>query len=347
MPGIVKKDLTYYAKILFFISIALLFYGIILSVYGNYRYIDPVKDVTVVDGTDSTISVTTVDGTVIVPDSSGVGSTGNVSESGNTSNTFPIPNTDDYPVDSNSNRNTSVDSNITTLDVINSNLRDEIQSDFGVAVRYGDETTNYSINTTSGTIMTTPILNDNEVNKQLNYLKKVLNLYPKGMFQEIKSGGIPLTVLLINNYSDDSITGITDSSYTYANISIAAVHPFEESFYHESYHYIERFLMKRGATFNSWDSFNPVGFSWGTVYNDYSFVNTFSEDSFFVNNYAQTSGAEDRASTFEFMMANSKASCLNYGTTIWKKADYMARTIDYVFNTVNSNTIEYWERFLY
>ena len=223
----------------------------------------------------------------------------------------------------------------------------EIQNEFGIAIRYGEETNNYSINTEIGLINTVPISDPSVINKQLEHLKSALNLYPNGMFQEIKNEGIPLTVLLINNYSDGSITGITDSSYTYANISIAAVHPFEESFFHESYHYIERFLLKRGATFNSWDSFNPSEFTWGTVYNGYSYSNTFSESAPFVNNYAQTSGAEDRASTFEFMMAKSKASCLNYGTVVWKKADYMAKTIDYVFDTVSPNVVEYWERFLY
>lgn len=327
---IIKRDLNYYAKILFFFSITLLVYGIILDISENKKYFDPVKDFTVINGDGNTISVTTKD----------------------ESNTISV-NSDSFLDgenelgDSNVNIKTHEYDNSISIDGLNEIFRKEIQEEFGVAIRYGLETQGYSIKTTSGQITTTYIVDSSEINKQLRCLKSVLSLYPKGMFQEIKKGGIPLTILLINNYSDDSITGITDSSYTYANISIAAIHPFEESFFHESYHYIERYLMKKGATFNSWDSFNPEGFSWGNIYNDYSFTNAFLDNSFFVNNYAQTSGAEDRASTFEYMMADTKAGCLNYGTTIWKKADYMSRTIDYVFDTVSPNVVERWERFLY
>ena len=340
MPGIVKKDLTYYAKILFFISITLLLYGVGLNIYESNKYIDPVKDFTIINDSDKTVSVTTTDGTSIASDDS-------MDEITDTSKDYSIPNEGDFNQNSSVIENKNVNTNVSILNEANDQLRSEIQNEFGVTIRYGEETNNYSINTEIGLINTVPISDPNVINNQLEYLKNTLNLYPKGMFQEIKNEGIPLTILLINNYSDNSITGITDSSYTYANISIAAVHPFEESFFHESYHYIERFLMKKGATFNSWDSFNPSEFTWGTVYNDYSYVNTFSETAPFVNNYAQTSGAEDRASTFEFMMANNKASCLNYGTVVWKKADYMSRTIDYVFDTVSPNVVEYWERFLY
>ena len=176
-------------------------------------------------------------------------------------------------------------------------------------------------------------------------LKNTLNKYPKGLFKEIINGGIPLTIILIKSYSDSNITGITDSSYSYANISIATMYPFDESFYHESYHYIERYLFKNGANYNSWDSLLPLNFNWGTIDGSLSYSNTFSSDAFFVNNYAQTSASEDRASTFEYMMADTKASCLNVGNTIWKKAVYMSRTIDSVFDCVKPDVIEYWERF--
>ena len=186
-----------------------------------------------------------------------------------------------------------------------------------------------------------------KMNKQLDLLKKVLSLYPDGLFQEIKKGGIPLTIMLIQEFSEKSITGITDSSYSYANISIAASHGFEESFFHESYHYIERYLLKKGANFNSWDSLNPSNFAgWGTIDGSLSYSNTFLPTSPFVNNYAQTEAVEDRASTFEYMMAPSKASCLNKGNVVWKKATLLADTIDLVLSSVSPDVTEYWERYL-
>ena len=142
------------------------------------------------------------------------------------------------------------------------------------------------------------------------------------------------------------MTGVTDSSYENAVISIAAIYPFAESFYHESYHYIERYMFKVGARFSSWGALNPEGFSYGSIYNKYSYVNTFLDTAPFVNNYSQTSDAEDRASTFEYMMASSKASCLNNGTTVWQKATYISRTIEASLDSVRPDTLEYWERYL-
>ena len=163
----------------------------------------------------------------------------------------------------------------------------------------------------------------------------------------MRRGGIPLTVLLINNYANPSITGITDSNYSFAHISIAVSHPFEESFYHESYHYIERYIFKRGGNFSSWDSLNPQGFVYNqNISNANSFANTHLSSAPFVNTYAQTAATEDRASTFEYMMAANKAICFEKDMPVWRKAYLMSSMIDAAFNSVSPNAIEYWERHL-
>ena len=69
-------------------------------------------------------------------------------------------------------------------------------------------------------------------------------------------------------------------------------------------------------------------------------------DSYFVNNYAQIAATEDRASTFEYMMADTKASCLNKNNTVWYKATYIAMTMESVFDSIDPDTVEYWERFI-
>ena len=122
----------------------------------------------------------------------------------------------------------------------------------------------------------------------------------------------------------------------------------DETFFHESYHYIERYIFKKGLTFNElmWNSNNPPEFTYGNVVADYSYKNTLSENSYFVNNYAQTAAEEDRASTFEYMMAKTKASCLNANKPVWKKATIMSKNIDAALNTVSPNVTEYWERHL-
>ena len=106
-------------------------------------------------------------------------------------------------------------------------------------------------------------------------------------------------------------------------------------------------MFKNAANFNSWDSLNPTDFKWGTINGNLSYSNTFSADAYFVNNYAQTAATEDRASTFEYMMADSKASCLNSETPVWKKANYMAQMMRQVLSSVKKSSNVYWERFLY
>ncbi|MBQ6404739.1 MAG: hypothetical protein IJJ63_01675 [Bacilli bacterium] len=313
-----RKKANYYAKILIAVSITFILYGCFLEFGSISKVFDPVKEVIPIDNQEeSIVSITPVDGSEVVTDST---------TSSQDENNIPQP---------------SVDLN-TLISEKNDSLRKEIENQFQVKIYYGKETANYTV----AGIGTTEITDETVVYNQLMRLKNTLGLYPSGLFLEIKNGGIPLSIYLINSYSENSITGITDSNYNYAKISIAAIYPFEESFYHESYHYIERYMFREGASFKSWDSLNPEGFSYGSIYNRYSYANTFLAESPFVNNYAQSSDAEDRASTFEYMMAASKASCLNNGNTVWQKATYMARTLEASLDSVSPDVVEYWERFL-
>ena len=361
-----KRNLSYYARIVIVISLTLLIYGAILDINNDKRLYDPVKDVEQEE--KSTINITTADGSEIIPgntttstensantiknDNTNNTENTNTNTNTNTPNNKPTgsnKNTNKNPTPNNNNKNPTPNNNqvqnnthVLTLAEINNNLRTEIQNTYGISVKYGNETDGYTVQG----ISTSSISDENTINSNLNKLKQALSLYPNGFLAEIKNGGIPLTVMLINNYSENSITGVTDSSYKYAVISIAVTYPFEESFYHESYHYIERYMFKKGANFNTWNSLNPEDFTYGNINNNLSYSNTFSPDAPFVNNYAQTSPEEDRASTFEYMMASSKASCLNKETIVWNKATVMKNTIEAVYNTVSPNRVEYWERYL-
>jgi hypothetical protein len=339
-----RRRINNYAKVLLLISIALLVYGGILDYNSKNHLIDPVRDVESVPNDGSDITVSTIEDVEI-------GSTkGDAISPKPEAQTPPQPENQppsETPVVTPKNNTEGTSNNyVPTIEDFNEQIRNDILNRYGVEVRYGNETIGYTIVTEDTRIKTEPITDSTLINSQLTRLKNALGLYPSGMFQEIKKGGIPLTVYLIDHYSNVAITGITDSSYSYANISIAAMYPFEESFYHESYHYIERYLFKKGANFNSWNSINPEGFNYGTIYNDWSYNLTFSQDAPFVNNYAQSADTEDRACTFEYMMAPNKASCLNQGTRVWTKAKAMALTIENVLKCASADTIEYWERFL-
>ena len=317
-----KKDINYrfncYAKILIFVAIAFLIYGLGLDYYNNHRLINPV-----LNGTNNDSKVTSVD----------------------------IHN-DKGKVNNSTDLDSSIDNRVEYYEKLykndekNSNLRDAIEKKYGVEIKYGQETFGYEV----GGMETVPITDSFLISDALEKLSSTMELYPNGFFQEISNGGIPLTIYLIDEFSVDGVTGVTDSNNRFANIVVAIAYSFEETFFHESYHYIERYMLKRGLNFSSWDSYNPSQFRYDknqdNAIHSYSYNRMFSDDAYFVNDYAQTDASEDRASTFEYMMDKTKASCLNNGRPIWRKARVISNTIETVFNTVSPSTVEYWERFL-
>lgn len=334
------------AKVLIFFSAILFFIGIFLDFNNQKKYVDPITGVIQSEHNETIVSVDTSNnddndaGSIVISDD-------NDNANDNANGNSNVLNNDVSDSNGRENHDTNSSASVVSLEDINEVLKKEIEESYGISIMYGGETEGYSIKYLSENISTVPISDSVLVNSSLNRLKASLELYPIGLFNEINDGGIPLTIILIDSFSDKNITGITDSNYTSAAISIAVSYPFEETFYHESYHYIERYLFKMGASYSSWDILNPRDFKYSMIYKDLSYANTFSEEAFFVNTYAQTDDKEDRASTFEYMMASTKASCLNNGNPIWKKAVLISRTMEAVLDTVSPNTIEYWERFLY
>lgn len=358
-----NKSLIILAKVMIFCSTILIGFGVYLNLQETKPIIDPISDVTTPDN-DSVI-ITTNDGmpptatndndsdktgnsdnaTAVPNDSTSSDTpvpnntttsdnTGNTSSTGNTSGTntspspvpTPEPDTEPAPV---------VDQNVV--------FRKNIEDTYGVKVFYGNETSGYSVGG-----MSTTVIPDSSVSSALTQLNAALATYPVGFFQEFLNKSINVNVYLIKNYSANNVTGVTDTSFKRINISIAMDFPFNESFHHEVLHAIEYYIERSGGKFTSWNSFNPTDFSYGTENKNYSYSVTGNASSYFVNNYAQVSQSEDRASTFEYMTASKRYSCFDsHGYPIWQKSDYLSRMIDTYFNTVTPEVIDYWERYVY
>ena len=348
------------AKLLISFSIVLIGIGVFLTFINDKVVLHPVHDVTVAVSDDDGISVTTVDDdekneSIIennVSSTNGqkpVESKPVVEEKPEIKPEKPNTTTDNNTNTSNSdnkteNTQTPPQAVVTpTIEEKNATLRNTIQNTYGVVVKYGNETNGYSV----GGMGTVALSDTNIINTALVNLNKALALYPSGFFQEVKGKGFPLTFYLIKRYSKENVTGVTDSSSKNIVISIATDYDFADTFHHEVYHYMERYILSTGFTFTSWNTLNPSGFNYGTFNGNYSYAKTYSEDAFFVNTYAMTDQYEDRASTFEYMMKSSKASCFNYGKTIWLKAKTMCEQIDYFFSTVTESNKEHWERHVY
>ncbi|MBQ3306808.1 MAG: hypothetical protein IJG68_01285 [Bacilli bacterium] len=333
-----QNKATFYAKILIIISILLMITGFFLDYSSKTRLINPKTDIKEstnndIKGTESTIEIHHPIGNVPIEIETIYGSPAAAEEEYTTSTQT------DYSVEY-----SSESTDIGSIDEYNNSLRNKLQDEYGITIKYGAETEGYEV----GDLTTISISNANLVNSTLTKLEEALSLYPEGIFKEIRDGGIPLTLYLVDRYSTTGVTGVTDSNVYFAHMSIAVAYPFEESFFHESYHYLERYMIDRkNYSFTSWEAYNPPGFSYGTYNYELSYAsNGKKEDSYFVNNYAQTSDAEDRASTFEYMMDINKVACLNKNQPVWKKAKVMSQAIDATFNSCSPYITEYWERFL-
>ena len=320
------KARLFLARLLIVFSVVFIGIGVYLTLFVDDKVFHPIYDVTLIASSrNDKISITTT--------------ASDEEDESIVENNVASTNTNDGTI-----QNAVTEEIVsTTLTDVNKALRKQIEDSYGVKVKYASETSGYSVGG-----MTTTVVSDESVSQQaLLNLNLALALYPNGFFQEIKNKGYPLTFYLVKCYSTENVTGVTDSSNKNIVISIATDYDFIDTFHHEIYHYIEKYMIGSGATFTSWGTLNPVGFNYGTIDSSYSYARTFSADAFFVNSYAMTDQYEDRASTFEYMMKGSKASCLNYGNTVWLKAKTMCEQIDYFFTSVTSDVTEYWERHIY
>ncbi|MGN1355660.1 MAG: hypothetical protein ACI4WP_03240 [Bacilli bacterium] len=357
-----NKSRIILARVMIFCSVILIGSGLYLNLQETKPIIDPVSDVTTPD--NDNVIITTNDG--MPPTAT---NDNDSDKTGNSDNATAVPNdstSSDTPVPNNTTTsgntgNTSSTSGTNTnstpspspvpepepepAPVVDQNLvfRKSIEDTYGVKVFYGNETSGYSVGG-----MSTTVIPDSSISSALTQLNDALATYPVGFFQEFLNKNINVNVYLIKNYSANNVTGVTDTSFKRINISIAMDFPFNESFHHEVLHAIEYYIERSGGKFTSWNSFNPADFSYGSENKDYSYSVTGEASSYFVNNYAQVSQSEDRASTFEYMTASKRYSCFDsHGYPIWKKSDYLSRMIDTYFNTVTPEVIDYWERYVY
>lgn len=328
------------AKVFIAFSFVLVFVGIGLDL-DNKTLINPVTGTHTIGNSNNDINITTTDATI--PSDSSGGENSNSQTNGSTASSNVGGNGNSATTPSTGERYQSTTESQSGIDATNNDLRNSIQNRYGITVRYGAETNGYTV----GGLSSIMLSDANRINELLNSLNYNLSLYPSGFFQETKQGDYSLTIYLLKRYSQENVTGITDSTTKNVVISLATDYSFVESLHHELYHYIEKYMFYRGANYTTWNSLNPVGFNYGKTNTAISYVNTQDPYASFVNIYAQTDEYEDRASTFEYMMSTSEASCLVTGTTIWKKAKYMCEQIDAVFQSVSPSVTEYWERYIY
>lgn len=368
------------ASIMIFFAILLIMTGLYMN-FSTSDFLDPIRDVDKANDNPGEVTITTNDGKPPATNSNDTNTNTN-----NGSSDTPITNdntgnntssgTDLNPSTSNGNTNTGSNTNSSNNNTGNNsgsnttpstpipdptptpeptpdstpvvdpltNYRKQIEDTYGIKVLYGSETNGYVV----GSLGTTAITDTNVMKSILEQLNTALSMYPNGFFREFSKQNMSLNVYLIKNYSAENVTGVTDFAPRRTIISIATDFPFDESFHHEMLHYIEHYIESAGGRFTAWNSFNPLDFTYGVENSSYSYSKTGTPGSYFVNNYAQTSANEDRASTFEYMTASVKYSCYDSNDyPIWKKSNYLSTMIETYFTTVSSSVVDYWERYIY
>lgn len=368
------------ASIMIFFAILLIMTGLYMN-FSTSDFLDPIRDVDKANDNPGEVTITTNDGKPPATNSNDTNTNTN-----NGSSDTPITNdntgnntssgTDLNPSTSNGNTNTGSNTNSSNNNTGNNsgsnttpstpipdptptpeptpdstpvvdpltNYRKQIEDTYGIKVLYGSETNGYVV----GSLGTTAITDTNVMKSILEQLNTALSMYPNGFFREFSKQNMSLNVYLIKNYSAENVTGVTDFAPRRTIISIATDFPFDESFHHEMLHYIEHYIESAGGRFTAWNSFNPLYFTYGVENSSYSYSKTGTPGSYFVNNYAQTSANEDRASTFEYMTASVKYSCYDSNDyPIWKKSNYLSTMIETYFTTVSSSVVDYWERYIY
>ena len=199
------------AKVLIAFSLVFIFIGIGLNL-NNKAVINPVTGTHVIsNGKDNDISITTTN--IPITTDSGQQNDNNQTdeEHDSSNNATPSTGVNKDPATSSGGNSSNLqvkESQVSSIGEINNNLRNSIQNKYGITVRYGAETNGYTI---AG--LSSIMLNDeNRINEVLSSLNYNLSLYPNGFFTETKQANYSLTIYLIKRYSQENVTGITDST---------------------------------------------------------------------------------------------------------------------------------------
>ena len=236
--------------------------------------------------------------------------------------------------------------NISSLSIINDNLRKNIKSKYGVNIGYKDESDVNYINSYSNF---TKQYDDEKINTALNNVNVALAKYPSNFFFEINKKWKSLTIYLVDKLTGN-VAGLTDNRNPNNVVILINTDSllFESTLHHEIMHYIDCYLASiigASALENSMKDYNPPGFTYGNQTTEYVYY--YSNPAYFLSAYSKSDYKEDRAVLFSDMMFRTlKKDYYSAGNPINEKAKLISRQLEKYFDCVSSSTKENWERFI-
>lgn len=234
-----------------------------------------------------------------------------------------------------------------------------IKEEYGIKVRYGKDIEEFAKNVNATPQYDVYILNNN-----LRIIYKALEKYPSSVFDMSKNKKYPITIFIVNEFSNNNLALAARSSLNDFRLYISNTQKFERAFHHEMYHLLEYYMEDtKRYLYASWDELNPADFEYETdiskltdeyvykevsnslvnenslkdeedtknyVVNDSNIIANFdtSLNPYFVTKYSKVTEKEDRAEIFaEMMILNKMPKYLYKEQNIRKKAEVMINTI--------------------
>lgn len=231
-----------------------------------------------------------------------------------------------------------------------------IKEEYGIKIRFGEDIEEFARK-----VDAIPQYDVNILNNNLRIIYKSLEKYPSVVFDMSRSKKYPITIFIVDKFSNNNIALAARSSLNDFRLYISNTQKFERAFHHEMYHLLEYYMEDtKRYLYASWYELNPVGFEYETdifklndeyVYKE-EVSNSLTTESdlkdenaldpevvsdtnaklspnpYFVSKYSKVTEKEDRAEIFaEMMISNKKPKYLYNEQNIRKKAEFMNSTI--------------------
>lgn len=234
-----------------------------------------------------------------------------------------------------------------TFEEKNKKIIDDIYNKYGFKISYGEGTYGYY----GGAC--TVLYDHQKANTALNELYPILSHFPSGFFRQFQGVNGYRVILfesIPNGASGVATYEIGNDNQMYLNTTNKYL--LDRTFYHETFHLMERYMMIKNnwvSPFDSfWDNLNPSGFTYGDSSNNnftaYDTIGTQPEDISFISAYAKTNPREDRAELFaDLMFRYYKKNYMAAGYGINEKAKALALEIRKYFS---GSTGAYWEKYI-
>lgn len=222
----------------------------------------------------------------------------------------------------------------------------------GINLCYGDSTRGV------GKIINGEELYDlSTIYTNVNMVKKALDKYPNGFFNEFKTGknNYSISIYLIDKFNNDNIALATRNTKNDFKIYLSSKNELENVLHHELFHIIEYYLQLEFDTsvlFGKWKNNNPSGYVYPNSTKNITIEYVTEEKKvknniYFVTRYAKTSEKEDRAETFaDLMKEQSKPYYYKKNFAIYNKALIIKNVLESKFRCVTADNKENWEQYL-